>query len=309
MVVTIAISALQRIKCYIVVNMEKNSANIDVVEGGDDDVLPTTTVSFNDHNSVANKKCRHKKLLFVTSSLLVATVVVIATSLAMRYSKGGSGSSVGSISAATSEDTESKVSTSPFNKLPWGESIETPNTIFTGNTSGFIIAKPDYFSSRQSLSSSCPTGQGLWNLKLTTDWYAFETKWSLHKYNNNERIAYGPPESYNYEDTTTYQGNLCLPIGQYYIRWYDLSSDGICCTYGEGSWIVKVNGKIVLKNNPNDDSFKQRDFPFQVVSSTSDDNNDIITGMFLRRTLFENIQTSDGSIYELINLPPNFDYT
>jgi len=290
------------------VNMEKSSTNIELVEGGDD-VLPTTTVSFNDQATQPNcKSCRYKKLMLV-ASLLVATAIVIATSLDIRYSKGGissSSSSAGSISAATSEDTESIVSASPpFNTLPWGESIA--NTTFTGNTSGFIIAKPDYFSSRQSLSSSCPTGQGLWNLKLTTDWYAFETKWSLHKYNNDERIAYGPPESYNYEDTTTYTGNLCLPIGQYYIRWYDLSSDGVCCTYGEGSWIVKVNGKVVLKNNPNDDSFQQRDFPFEVVSSTSGD--DVITGMFLRRTLFENIQTADGRIYELINLPPNFDYT
>ena len=129
--------------------------------------------------------------------------------------------------------------------------------------------------------------------------------------NNNERIAFGPPIGTNYNDLAAYTGNLCLPIGQYYIRWYDINSDGICCTYGEGSWIVKVNGKVVLKNNPNDDSFKQRDFPFEVVSSTSEDNDndDIITGMFLRRTLWENIQTSDGRIYELINLPPNFDYT
>jgi len=282
---------------------------INVVEGGDDDV-PTTTVSFDhQHNSIANK-CRHKKPFLVASVLIATAVIAVAISLATRYSKGGissSSGSAGSISVATSEDSESIVSASPFNTLlPWGESIA--NTTFTGNTSGFIIAKPDYFSSRQSLSSSCPTGKGLWNLKLTTDWYAFETKWSLHKYNNDERIAYGPPESYNYEDTTTYTGNLCLPIGQYYIRWYDISSDGICCTYGEGSWIVTVNGKVVLKNNPNDDSFKQRDFPFEVVSSASDDN-DIITGMFLRRTLFENIQTLDGRIYELINLPSDFDYT
>ena len=107
--------------------MEKSSANIEVVEGGDDDVLQTT-VSFNDqHNSVANKS-RHKKLMLVTSSLLVATVVAIATSLAIGYSKGGinSSSSDGSISAATSEDTESIVGVPTsfkfkIKKLPHGE--------------------------------------------------------------------------------------------------------------------------------------------------------------------------------------------
>ena len=300
-------------KCYIVVNMEESSANIGIGDGGDDDFLPTLAVFYDQHNSVANK-CRYKKLMLVASSLLlVASVIIIATSLAIGYSKGGisSSSDVGSISAATSEDTESIVSSSAVNTLPWGESIEVTNTTFTGNASDFVIAKPNYFSTRQSSSSSsssCPTGQGLWNLKLTTDWYGYETKWSLYS-NNNERIAFGPPTGTNYEDTTTYQGILCLPIGQYYIRWYDISSDGICCTYGEGSWIVKVNGKVVLKNYPNDDSFKQRDFPFQVVSLANEEDNDIITGMFLRRTLFENIQTSDGRIYELINLPPNFDYT
>ena len=169
----------QRFHCTIV-TMEKSSVMIDVVEGGDDDVL----LSFNDQrtNSVANKKCRHKKLFLVTSSLLVATFIVIATSLAIGYSKGGINSSggVGSIFVATSEDTESIVSASSFRELPWGEQEGIETTTTTGNTSDFITAKPDYFSTRQSSSSSsCPAGQGLWNLKLTTDWYGYETKWSL----------------------------------------------------------------------------------------------------------------------------------
>ena len=107
--------------------MEKSSANIDVVEGGgDDDVLPTTTVSFNDqHNSVANK-CRHKKLMLVATVMISAAAIAVAISLTIRYPKGGidsssSSSSVGSISAATSEDTESKVSPSTPDNMHYQE--------------------------------------------------------------------------------------------------------------------------------------------------------------------------------------------
>lgn len=63
--------------------------------------------------------------------------------------------------------------------------------------------------------------------------------WALYDASNNERIAHGPPEPYNYEDLTTYQGNLCLPFGDYYIKWMDMSADGICCDFGMGSWTGK----------------------------------------------------------------------
>jgi len=137
------------------------------------------------------------------------------------------------------------------------------------NTSHFLVASTQVASgapsilSMQRSSNSCQSGQGLWNMKLTTDWYGYETQWSLYN-SNNERIAYGPPIPNKYEDTTTYQGNLCLPIGQYYIKWYDLSSDGICCSFGNGSWIVKVNGIVVLQSS-DDDNYKEREYKFSVT--------------------------------------------
>jgi len=143
--------------------------------------------------------------------------------------------------------------------------------IIIDNTSHFLVASTQVTSgapsilSMQRSSNSCPSGQGLWNMKLTTDWYGYETKWSLYN-SNNERIAHGPPEPNNYEDTTTYQGNLCLPIGIYHIKSYDLSADGICCTYGNGSWIVKVNGIVVLQSS-DDDNYKEREYTFSVTDN------------------------------------------
>ena len=130
--------------------------------------------------------------------------------------------------------------------------------------SHFLIATAEVTSTLRS-TNTCQLGQGLWNMKLTTDWYGYETQWSLYN-SNNEKIAYGPPEPIKYEDTTTYQGNLCLPIGQYSIKWYDLSSDGICYTFGQGSWIVSVNGIVVLQSSE-DDNYKEREYTFSVTDN------------------------------------------
>jgi len=121
-------------------------------------------------------------------------------------------------------------------------------------------------------TNKCQAGEGLWNLQLTTDNYGFETKWALYSAvdgdDNDIKVSGGPPTPYNYADNTNYIGNTCLPVGNYYMRWNDLFADGVCCDHGEGKWIVKVNGEVVLENDPTDDSFTQKDFPFMVVEES-----------------------------------------
>lgn len=114
-------------------------------------------------------------------------------------------------------------------------------------------------------TNKCQAGEGYWNLILTTDNAGFETKWGLYSAVDG-LISGGPPAPYNYADNTNYFGIKCLPVGKYFMRWNDLFSDGVCCDYGEGKWIVKVNGEVVLESDPTDDSFKQKDFPFTVVA-------------------------------------------
>ena len=95
-------------------------------------------------------------------------------------------------------------------------------------------------------TKKCQQGEGYWTLQLTTDDYGFETKWALYADDGDIKVSSGPPEPYNYADNTNYFGVKCLPVGEYYMRWFDLFADGVCCDHGEGKWIVKVNGEVVL---------------------------------------------------------------
>lgn len=144
---------------------------------------------------------------------------------------------------------------------------EHDNVKVDDDVSHFLVATPEIkaVSRSQFGANSCPAGKGLWNMVLITDWYGFETDWALYS-NNNERIANGPPSPYNYEDSTKYQGNLCLPVGRYYMKWMDMVGDGICCTYGKGSWVVKVNGQVKLQSTE-DDNYKEKDYYFRVSNS------------------------------------------
>jgi len=211
-------------------------------------------------------------------------------------------------------------------KIESTESLESNADIvtFSGNISDFFVANQDIIRQSSSSSSSssssfsatnCPIDEGLWNLQILTDNYPWETKWELHDNsthvvggNTSVIVASGPPDGLNYERRTRYTGNLCLPIGQYYfMRWFDAMGDGLCCKYGQGEWTVRVDGEVVLEsiNDPNNNSnnVKQKDFPFQVTTTNSD--ADELKGTFLMPRA--NVELADGTIFELINLPPDFD--
>ena len=167
-------------------------------------------------------------------------------------------------------------------------------------------------------NNNCLYNEGLWKLQLQTDNYSYETKWELYDASTQQILAYGPPTNTNYNKLTNYIGILCLPIGEYYIRWYDIMGDNICCNYGRGDWTVSVNGEVVLQNDPND-KFTQRDFTFIVTplsaptNTNQSDGSDDFSGTFLimprpNDPVMCIELKSDGTIYELHNLPSNFDY-
>lgn len=122
-------------------------------------------------------------------------------------------------------------------------------------------------------NNQCPPGEGLWNFRLFTDDYAFETDWQL--LSDGDVIASGPPEGYNYADQTLYLGNLCLPVGPYVLKMMDLEGDGICCTYGEGYWEVTVNGEVVLESGEDDD-YDEIDYPFEVIEENVNEKPDSV---------------------------------
>ena len=100
-----------------------------------------------------------------------------------------------------------------------------------------------------SNSNKCQQNEGLWNLILTTDDYPYETSWALHDSDNNDIKAFGPPQGRKYEKQTRYIGTLCMPHGKYYMRWYDLMGDGICCTFGQGDWTMKLDGRVIFSGS------------------------------------------------------------
>lgn len=72
------------------------------------------------------------------------------------------------------------------------------------------------------------------------DQYASETSWNLYDSDGNVIIAGGP-----YEDGDTgITREFCLSPGDYSFEVFDGFGDGICCTYGNGSYSVTKGATV-----------------------------------------------------------------
>jgi len=79
-------------------------------------------------------------------------------------------------------------------------------------------------------------------LLLTTDDYPTETSWTLLNECTNQEESQGG----DYQDANTdYVEELCIPSGEYTFTIHDEYGDGICCSYGSGSYTLKYNGNVV----------------------------------------------------------------
>jgi len=79
-------------------------------------------------------------------------------------------------------------------------------------------------------------------IDLTTDNYASETDWTLADEEGNEVMTGG-----NYEEPNTeyYDQYACLGSGSYNFTITDSYGDGICCSYGNGGYVISVAGVVV----------------------------------------------------------------
>ena len=86
---------------------------------------------------------------------------------------------------------------------------------------------PGYLSSRNSLlyRVPCKSNEALTQLNLITDGYAWETSWEIVR-SDGTNLAFGPPTGNTYERMTSYQGDLCLPIGRNVLIMKDKAGDG-----------------------------------------------------------------------------------
>lgn len=79
-------------------------------------------------------------------------------------------------------------------------------------------------------------------LQLLTDEWASETTWTLTYQDTGEVVLEGG----NFQDDTLYTTEECV-LGGFCYRFtiFDSYGDGICCGYGEGGYVVTVDGEVV----------------------------------------------------------------
>ena len=126
---------------------------------------------------------------------------------------------------------------------------------FDGPLADFI-ATGDVARISVSANNQCTNAnEGLWYMQFNTDKYPWENAWTL-KDSNGKVVMSGPPEGRNYDRLTKYVGSMCVAAGKYTVTLNDKGKDGICCEYGQGSMIIKVNGKVVASTGNSTSNFE-----------------------------------------------------
>merc|ERR1712060_497895 len=87
-------------------------------------------------------------------------------------------------------------------------------------------------------------------LELTTDNYPGETAWGIEN-SSGDQLYNGSGYS---DKNTLYTVNMCLEVDDYFFKITDTYGDGICCSYGQGGYVIKVDGTEVLSGGEFGDS-------------------------------------------------------
>ena len=89
-------------------------------------------------------------------------------------------------------------------------------------------------------SGSCVTT----DVNITTDNYGSETSWYILNASGTEVASGG-----NYDNNSSNTETFCLDTGNYTFTILDSYGDGICCSYGNGSFAVVVAGTEVVSGD------------------------------------------------------------
>ena len=107
------------------------------------------------------------------------------------------------------------------------------------------------------------------NVNIVQDFYGQEITWDI-KNENDEIVSSGGPYEYG-SLGNEYNYTLCIPDGCYSFTIYDSAGDGICCSYGLGSYTVTdVNG-VILAEGGGSFNFSE-DFAEQVTGFCTEDS-------------------------------------
>lgn len=111
---------------------------------------------------------------------------------------------------------------------------------------------------------SCPDNTRLWRLTITTDDNPSQTSWALR---NEKGTIVASASSYNTQDT--YESTSCLTPGMAYtFSIEDEGKDGLCCSYGEGGYLMSVDGRVI-KEVSGGYAFQVEEFQFEVAKASA----------------------------------------
>merc|ERR1711902_249420 len=103
-------------------------------------------------------------------------------------------------------------------------------------------------------------------LELTTDNYPDETEWDIKNSSGDEKYNGSGYSDKNKLHTI----NMCLETDEYTFYITDTYGDGICCSYGNGGYKIKVNGEEVVSGGEFGDSETET---FTVTFSCTEDSD------------------------------------
>ena len=137
---------------------------------------------------------------------------------------------------------------------------------------------------------------------LTTDSYASESSWQLVDANNQQAYVSG-----SLNNNTSYTEQWCLSDGDYSFTISDSYGDGICCSYGTGSYSLTINGAEVFSGG----SFTYQQTHNFTVGSTSGGGGSAdldayyaeaagLTGYTLKTALYNIIKTHTAQGYSAL---------
>jgi endonuclease I len=116
------------------------------------------------------------------------------------------------------------------------------------DVAGFDGSELVYVDEFKPASTTEPPATGCSNTSLSfalsTDNYGAETSWQLTNAQNQQQYA-----GSGYAGNTSYSEQWCLADGEYSFTIFDSYGDGICCSYGNGSYSLTLNNQPVFSGS------------------------------------------------------------
>ncbi|KAL7432021.1 hypothetical protein ACHAXH_001649 [Discostella pseudostelligera] len=199
-----------------------------------------------------------RKRTTVAAAVSILLVVAITVGAVLSGKSNQSTPAAGSVSYNNQDVIASKQKVAGSSSTADDAAAANENLAeFNGPLTDFIVTG-DLARVSVSRSDECTkANEGLWFMQFDTDKYPWENSWTL-KDAQGKVVMSGPPQGRNYDRLTKYVGSMCVAAGKYTITLNDKGKDGVCCEYGPGSMVVKVNGKIVASTgDSNFDKFER----------------------------------------------------